>query len=141
MTRALSLHSVADGRKSGFCPERAYPVRQSRLRDSLPHKRRSHRRNDQPAWARRLYELGVGASPVPRRVLTAEKLAMMGQWRVEVSPRRAQTDDVFLHVIQVGDNKLQAMENAELIEALRHLAEREQRIHRVTRDLQMGKNQ
>ena len=32
-------------------------------------------------------------------------------------------------------------ENAELVEALRRLAEREQRIHRVTRDLQTGKNQ
>ncbi len=31
--------------------------------------------NDQPAWARRVYELGVGVSPIPRRVLTAEKLA------------------------------------------------------------------
>ena len=32
-------------------------------------------------------------------------------------------------------------DNAELVDALRRLAEREQRIHRVTRDLQMGKNQ
>jgi len=32
-------------------------------------------------------------------------------------------------------------ENAELVEALQRLAEREQRIHRVTRDIQMGKNQ
>lgn len=31
-------------------------------------------------------------------------------------------------------------ENAELIEALKRLAEREQRIHRVTRDLEMGRN-
>ena len=31
-------------------------------------------------------------------------------------------------------------ENAELIEALRRLAEREQRIGRVTRDLEMGRN-
>jgi len=32
-------------------------------------------------------------------------------------------------------------ESEELIEALRRLAERQERIHRVTRDLQMGKNQ
>jgi type II secretory pathway predicted ATPase ExeA len=32
-------------------------------------------------------------------------------------------------------------ENSELIEALQRLAEREQRIHRVTRDLGTGKNQ
>jgi hypothetical protein len=31
-------------------------------------------------------------------------------------------------------------QNAELIDALRRLAEREQRIHRVTRDLEMGRN-
>ena len=32
-------------------------------------------------------------------------------------------------------------ENAELVDALQRLAERQQRIHRVTHDLQMGKNQ
>jgi hypothetical protein len=32
-------------------------------------------------------------------------------------------------------------DNAELVDALRRLAERQERIHRVTRDLQMGKNQ
>ena len=31
--------------------------------------------NDQFAWARRVYELGVGAKPIPRKKLTAEKLA------------------------------------------------------------------
>jgi hypothetical protein len=31
-------------------------------------------------------------------------------------------------------------ENAELVEAIRRLAEREERIHRVTRDLEMGRN-
>lgn len=30
---------------------------------------------DQPAWGRRVYELGVGAKPIPRRKLTAESLA------------------------------------------------------------------
>lgn len=31
--------------------------------------------SDQPFWGRRVYELGVGAKPVPRHKLTAEKLA------------------------------------------------------------------
>lgn len=30
---------------------------------------------DQPFWARRVYELGVGAKPIPRHKLTADKLA------------------------------------------------------------------
>jgi UDP:flavonoid glycosyltransferase YjiC (YdhE family) len=30
---------------------------------------------DQPFWARRVYELGVGPAPIPHRKLTAEKLA------------------------------------------------------------------
>lgn len=30
---------------------------------------------DQPAWGRRVYELGVGAKPVPKKKLTAENLA------------------------------------------------------------------
>ena len=32
-------------------------------------------------------------------------------------------------------------DNAELVEALRRLAERQERIHRVTRDLELGRNQ
>ena len=31
--------------------------------------------NDQFAWGRRVYELGVGATPIPRKYLTSEKLA------------------------------------------------------------------
>ena len=31
--------------------------------------------NDQPAWAQRVYELGVGSKPVPRKTLTADKLS------------------------------------------------------------------
>jgi sterol 3beta-glucosyltransferase len=31
--------------------------------------------NDQFAWGRRVYELGVGSYPIPRKELTAEKLA------------------------------------------------------------------
>ncbi len=43
-------------------------------------------------------------------------LAVIGQWRVEVSPSTAQQEDVFLHVIQVGNQNLQQMDDVELIE-------------------------
>ena len=35
--------------------------------------------------------------------LTEEQLALMGRWRVEVSPGAERAEDVFLHVIEVGD--------------------------------------
>ena len=41
--------------------------------------------------------------------LKPENLAMMGQWRVEVSPGSPRRDDVFLHVIQVGPKTLGAI--------------------------------
>jgi sterol 3beta-glucosyltransferase len=31
--------------------------------------------NDQFAWGRRVYELGVGSKPIPRKKLTGEKLS------------------------------------------------------------------
>jgi hypothetical protein len=48
--------------------------------------------------------------------LTPEHLAMMGQWRLEVSPGEPRTDDLFLHVIQVGDQTLESMNGVELLE-------------------------
>ena len=48
--------------------------------------------------------------------LKPEQLAMMGQWRVEVSPGAPRSEDIFLHVIQVADQSLAAMGAAELIE-------------------------
>jgi heparin/heparan-sulfate lyase len=50
------------------------------------------------------------------RGLKPENKAMMGQWRVEVSPGTARQEDFFLHVIQVGDRQLEQMDEAELIE-------------------------
>ena len=47
--------------------------------------------------------------------LTEENLAMMGQWRVEVAPGAARKGDVFLHVIQVGDQGLTRMDEMELV--------------------------
>jgi len=49
--------------------------------------------------------------------LKPENLAMMGQWRVEVTPGAPRKEDLFLHVIQVGDQGLEAMDTTELIEA------------------------
>lgn len=34
---------------------------------------------------------------------------LVGQWRVEVSPKRASTSDNFLHIIQVGDESLMSL--------------------------------
>lgn len=47
--------------------------------------------------------------------LKPEQLAMMGQWRVEVTPGEARDEDLFLHVIQVGDAGLQAMDEPRLV--------------------------
>jgi len=41
--------------------------------------------------------------------LSSEQLATIGQWRVEISPAQARTDDLFLHVIQVGDSTMEQM--------------------------------
>ena len=51
------------------------------------------------------------------RGLKPENLAMMGQWRVEVSPGEPRAEDLFLHVIQVGDQRLDTMDEVELIQA------------------------
>jgi heparin/heparan-sulfate lyase len=53
------------------------------------------------------------------RGLKPENRAMMGQWRVEVTPREPRTDDLFLHVIQVGDQQLEAMDEVALIATAR----------------------
>lgn len=47
--------------------------------------------------------------------LKPEQLAMMGQWRMEITPGTARQDDVFLHVIQVGDQGLAQMDATELV--------------------------
>ena len=50
------------------------------------------------------------------RGLKPENRKMMGQWRVEVSPGTAQQEDFFLHVIQVGSQQLERMDDTELME-------------------------
>ena len=49
--------------------------------------------------------------------LNPENFAMMGRWRVEVTPGSPRKEDMFLHVLQVGGQDLQAMDRAELIRA------------------------
>ncbi|KPL19100.1 MAG: hypothetical protein AMJ75_12755 [Phycisphaerae bacterium SM1_79] len=53
---------------------------------------------------------------IVRDGLTNESLALMGQWRLEVTPGNARQRDIFLHVIQVGGQDLEQMDEAELIE-------------------------
>jgi heparin/heparan-sulfate lyase len=47
--------------------------------------------------------------------LKPEQLAMMGRWRVEVSPTTPRANDVFLHVLEVGDQTLAAMAETKLV--------------------------
>ncbi len=44
------------------------------------------------------------------------KKGLMGNWRVEVSPGAPRAADVFLHLIQVGDRTLAAIDHVELVE-------------------------
>jgi hypothetical protein len=53
---------------------------------------------------------------IVRDGLTEENLALMGQWRVEVTPGHSRKKDVFLHVIQVGGQDLEKMNKIELTE-------------------------
>ncbi len=52
-----------------------------------------------------------------RRTVPAEdEHPLYGQWRVEVSPAEPSLRDLFLHVIQVGDNSLKQMVSSQLTE-------------------------
>jgi len=44
------------------------------------------------------------------------KAYLLGNWRMEVSPGTARAEDVFLHLIQVGDRSLKRMTRSRLIE-------------------------
>jgi len=54
--------------------------------------------------------------PIEAKGLSPEHVAIMGQWRVEVAPSEPRKEDMFLHVIQVGDRRLAAMDQTTLIE-------------------------
>ena len=43
---------------------------------------------------------------------------LLGQWRIEVKPGAARTDDMFLHMIQVGDINLKALPDVTLNETV-----------------------
>lgn len=47
--------------------------------------------------------------------LKPENLALMGQWRVEVTPGNPRKSNVFFHVIQVGDRQLESMDKTSLL--------------------------
>ncbi len=53
--------------------------------------------------------------PLPKGYQVPDTAPLLGQWRVEVSPRKERSDDLFLHLIQVGDAALERMVRAELV--------------------------
>jgi heparin/heparan-sulfate lyase len=53
---------------------------------------------------------------IVRDGLNDESLALLGQWRVEVTPGNVQKEDSFLHVIQVGSQSLEQMDEVKLTE-------------------------
>jgi heparin/heparan-sulfate lyase len=53
---------------------------------------------------------------IVRDGLTDKSLALMGQWRLEVTPGDERKEDIFLHVIQVGGKELEQMDQVKLIE-------------------------
>ncbi|HOX03807.1 MAG TPA: heparinase II/III family protein [Candidatus Paceibacterota bacterium] len=57
---------------------------------------------------REFWAAGTNWSLQAKRLSPSER-AMMGQWRVEITPGQARKDDLFLHVIQVGRQDLAAM--------------------------------
>ncbi|MHC4740875.1 MAG: heparinase II/III domain-containing protein [Planctomycetota bacterium] len=54
---------------------------------------------------------------IVREGLSNESLALMGRWRVEVTPEKASKKDIFLHVIQVGGEDIGRGSRLELIES------------------------
>lgn len=47
------------------------------------------------------------------RKMPPDTCELLGQWRMEVSPGKPATDDIFLHLIQVGDISLSSMMDSE----------------------------
>jgi heparin/heparan-sulfate lyase len=56
--------------------------------------------------------------------LGPDSLALMGQWRVEVTPGAARTEDLFLHVIQVGEQEVEQPDPVELVRSENHVGVR-----------------
>ncbi len=53
--------------------------------------------------------------PMPPGNAVPDTTQLLGQWRVEVSPREPRTEDVFLHFLQAGDMGLAAPAKSELV--------------------------
>jgi len=53
--------------------------------------------------------------PLPKGYRIPDTTPLLGQWRVEVSPEHAATDDIFLHLIQASDLKVAQMVDAKLL--------------------------
>jgi heparin/heparan-sulfate lyase len=51
-----------------------------------------------------------------KQIKRTGKPMLLGNWRVEVSPASARTDDMFLHVIHVGDQTLTRMPDCQLLQ-------------------------
>lgn len=64
---------------------------------------------DQPFWARRIYDLGVGPAPIPRRLLTAERLAKAIHAAVTDTHMRQRARALGYHIRQ-EDGVAQAVE-------------------------------
>lgn len=73
-----------------------------------------------------------GPAPEPPLIDMLAELRMIRALQLRVNTRTARYSKMI---------EGEQADNAELVEAIRRLAEREQRIYRVTRDLEMGKNQ
>ena len=56
------------------------------------------------------------APETAERARTRHNGGLFGNWRIEVSPGEPRMEDIFLHVIQVGDSSLQRMVSASLVE-------------------------
>jgi heparin/heparan-sulfate lyase len=49
------------------------------------------------------------------RKMPQDTCELLGQWRMEVSPGKPATEDIFLHLIQVGDTSLTSMVGSKLV--------------------------
>ncbi|MBW7997845.1 MAG: hypothetical protein FVQ81_15000 [Candidatus Glassbacteria bacterium] len=73
--------------------------------------------------------------PLPAGWRAPDTTALLGQWRVEVTPGGRRSGELFLHVIQVGDDELNYMADCELLEGTGYAGvkfEHEGREFRVT---------
>jgi heparin/heparan-sulfate lyase len=63
----------------------------------------------------RQFMVGNQNFPLPKAYAIRDTTQLLGQWRVEVSPKKAAAADCFLHLIQAGDIGLPRMAKSELV--------------------------